>query len=76
MKISRKVDSDDCIQNGDVVYIYDHAHLLWASANEYLEPSNSYIKATKELPVGDNGLFIVEMNDFKFSDWKPTLTYK
>ncbi|KGR34217.1 sphingomyelin phosphodiesterase [Vibrio campbellii] len=76
MKISRQVESDDCIQNGDVVYIYDHAHLLWASANEYLEPSDSYIKATKELPVGDNGLFIVEMDDFKFSDWKPTLTYK
>ena len=76
MKISRQVESDDCIQNGDVVYIYDHAHLLWPSPNEYLEPSDSYIKATKELPVGDNGLFIVEMDDFKFSDWKPTLTYK
>ena len=47
-----------------------------AKKNEYLEPSDSYIKATKELPVGDNGLFIVEMDDFKFSDWKPTLTYK
>ena len=76
MKISRLTESESCIQNGDVVYIYDHAHHLWTSADKYLEPINTYIKATKELPVSENGLFIIEMDNFEFSDWELSLTYK
>ncbi|WP_435247430.1 hypothetical protein ACMAZD_12215 [Vibrio sp. nBUS_14] len=76
MKISRLTESENCIQNGDVVYIYDHAHHLWESADKYLEPSDQYIKGTNELPVGENGLFIIEMDTFEFSDWESSLTYK
>ena len=76
MKISRLTESDSCIQNGDVVYIYDHAHHLWTSPDKYLEPSNLYIQGTKELPVGENGLFIIEMDNFEFSDWESSLSYK
>lgn len=76
MKISRRAESDSCIKNGDTVYLYDHAHTLWATQDEYLEPNDSYIQAQSVLPVSINGLFTIEMTDFKFSSWESQLTYR
>ncbi|WP_010645723.1 sphingomyelin phosphodiesterase [Vibrio campbellii] len=76
MKISRQGESKGCIRDGDVVYIYDHANILWASEDKYLELDNGYITATNGLPVSNNGLFIIEMEDFKYIDWYSNLTYK
>ncbi|AUI87420.1 sphingomyelin phosphodiesterase [Vibrio azureus] len=75
MRISRKHQSDDCIQNGDVVFLYDHSHFITQSEDKYLEPHDSYIQTLSELPVSDNGLFIIEMPEFEYSDWKSNLTY-
>jgi sphingomyelin phosphodiesterase len=76
MKISRQGESKGCIRDGDVVYMYDHANILWASEDKYLELDNGYITATNGLPVSNNGLFIIEMEDFKYIDWYGNLTYK
>ncbi|EDP58201.1 Na(+)-translocating NADH-quinone reductase subunit E [Vibrio sp. AND4] len=76
MKISRKSESEGCIKNGDVVYLYDHAHTLWSSPEQYIEPVNSFIKGERKLPVGDNGLFIIQMSEPNYDQWKDKLIYK
>ncbi len=76
MKISRQKVSTDCIQNGDIVYLYDHAHTLWTTADKYLEPDGSYIYSENTLPVTNNGLFIISMPEFQYQDWRDNLIYQ
>lgn len=76
MKISRPIESDDCIENGDTIYFYDHANIVSARPDEYLEPKGTYIEAEANLPVGDNGLFTIEMPEFEYAHWETRLKYR